>query len=177
MADSDVKQLSDIFQEILTLDEPEQADDPQRYLRSSTAHARLAPSHETQTKPEPPSPPRRSPLTQLTTVPTTAFTTVPTTALTTVPTTALTTVTTNSLTSVPVPHSTMAPPIKILPTTASVRPFSGADLDYSAREFIGQCEAVMRNASVTEPGDKIAFVKSNLQPGSMACKLIQSSMF
>ncbi len=67
--------------------------------------------------------------------------------------------------------------IKILPTTASVRPFSGADTDYSAREFIGQCEAVMRNASVTEPGDKIAFVKSNLQLGSMACKLMQSSMF
>ncbi len=35
----------------------------------------------------------------------------------------------------------------------------------------------MRNASVTEPGDKIAFVKSNLQPRSMTFKLMQSSMF
>ncbi len=73
--------------------------------------------------------------------------------------------------------STMATPIKILPTTASVRSYSGAQADYSAREFIGQCEAVMRNASVTKLGDKIVFFKSNLQPGSMACKLMQSSMF
>ncbi len=71
----------------------------------------------------------------------------------------------------------MATPIKILPTTANVRSYSGAEADYSAREFIGQCEAVMQNASVTEPSDKIAFVKSNLQPGYMACKLMQSSMF
>ncbi len=83
------------------------------------------------------------------------------------PTTTLTStaVSTTQMTQVFANISTIATLIKILPTTASVRSYSGAETDYSAREFIGQCEAVMQNASVIEPGNKITFVKSNLQPG------------
>ncbi len=53
--------------------------------------------------------------------------------------------------------------IKLLPTSASVRAFSGTDVDYSAREFIRQCEDVMTNSFVTDNGDEIAFVLSRLQ--------------
>ncbi len=50
--------------------------------------------------------------------------------------------------------------IKLLPTSVSVRAFSGTDADYSARNFIRQCEDVMTNSFVTDDGDKIAFVRS-----------------
>ena len=35
----------------------------------------------------------------------------------------------------------------------------------------------MRNSSVTDPGDKIAFLRSNLQPGSLASTIMQASVF
>ncbi len=152
-----MKELSDIFQETLSLDTNPKGAESIRVLRSGSSHHRLEIKQES-INPPPPHPPPTS------TNPATA--TLTTTA-----------VTTTQMTQPSPSISTMATPIKILPTTASVRPYSGAESDYSAREFIGQCEAVMRNASVTEPGDKIAFVKCNLQPGSMACKLMQSSMF
>ena len=59
-------------------------------------------------------------------------------------------------------------PIKLLPTSASIREFSGTDSNYSAREYIELCEMVMRNSSITEDGDKIAFIRARLQPGSLA---------
>ncbi len=46
--------------------------------------------------------------------------------------------------------------------------FSGSQNDYLGREFIGICEDVTHNSCVTEQGDKIAFVKSRLLPGSPA---------
>ncbi len=67
--------------------------------------------------------------------------------------------------------------IKLLPTSASVRAFSGTDADYSARDFIRQCNDVITNSFVTANGDKIAFVRSRLQPGSRACCLMQASAF
>jgi len=68
-------------------------------------------------------------------------------------------------------------PIKVLPTTATVREFTGTDSDYSAREFINLCEDVMANAFITEGSDKISFVRSKLQQGSRAALLMQASAF
>ena len=71
----------------------------------------------------------------------------------------------------------MAVPIKIIPTTANVVAFTGTDSEYTARKFIAQCEDVMNNSYITEPGDKISFVRSKLQPGSQAHYLMESSTF
>ncbi len=60
--------------------------------------------------------------------------------------------------------------IKLLPTSAAVRVFLGTDLDYSAQEFIRQCEDVMTNSFATDNGDKIAFLRSRIQPGSRVYK-------
>ncbi len=46
--------------------------------------------------------------------------------------------------------------IKLLPTSAAVRLFSGNQSDYSARQFILQCEDVMNNSFVSDPGDMIS---------------------
>ncbi len=48
----------------------------------------------------------------------------------------------NSMTTNPSMASTA---IKLLPTSAAVRLFSGNQSDYSARQFILQCEDVMNN--------------------------------
>ncbi len=167
MDDRDIRELSDIFHGTLSLDDPSKEDESKRSLRLDSSHYRLDPKQESIAPPKPASPPPTA-----STNTTTTTTTVPTTTTLTTAT-----VSTTQLTQAAANISTMATPIKILPTTASVRSYSGAETDYSAREFIEQCESVMRNASVTEPGVKIAFVESNLQPGSMACKLMQSSMF
>ncbi len=66
--------------------------------------------------------------------------------------------------------------IKLLPTSASVRAGLGIEVDYSAREFIRQCEDVISNSFVTDDEDIIAFVRSRLQPGSRACNLMQASL-
>jgi len=68
-------------------------------------------------------------------------------------------------------------PIKVLPTTATVREFNGTDSDYTAREFINLCEDVMANAFITEESDKISFIRSKLQQGSRAALLMQASAF
>ena len=70
-----------------------------------------------------------------------------------------------------------AKPIKLLPTSASIREFSGTDSDYSAREYVELCEMVMRNACITEDGDKIAFLRGHLQAGSLASHQMQASAF
>ena len=69
----------------------------------------------------------------------------------------------------------MANPIRIFRITAAVRPFSGDETDYSATQFVRLCEDSMVNSSVNDDADKIAFIKSHLQPGSRACSLIQAS--
>ncbi len=48
------------------------------------------------------------------------------------------------------PPQPFASTIKVLPTAASVREFTGSDPDYSAREFIHSCEDVMANSCITE---------------------------
>lgn len=68
-------------------------------------------------------------------------------------------------------------PVKLMFASASVGAFSGTDADYSARDFILQCEDVMNNFSVTDDGHKIAFVRSHLQSGSRASHLMQASAF
>lgn len=55
--------------------------------------------------------------------------------------------------------------------------FSGTEDDYTARDFILQCEDVMNYSFVSDPGDKISFVRSRLQPGSRASALMQASAF
>ncbi|XP_050719480.1 uncharacterized protein LOC127000102 [Eriocheir sinensis] len=75
-------------------------------------------------------------------------------------------------------ESTMATnSIKLLPTTASVRVFADNEPDYSARDFILQCEDVMNNSFVSEPGDKISFIRSRLKPGTEASALSYTSAF
>ncbi len=45
-------------------------------------------------------------------------------------------------------------PIKVLPTSASIRQYSGQEPDYSAIEFLSLCEDVMKGSSVTTAEDK-----------------------
>ena len=71
----------------------------------------------------------------------------------------------------------MANPTRILPNTAAVRPFSGDETDYPARQFVRLCEDAMVNSSVKDDADKIAFIRSHLQPGSHACSLMEESAF
>ena len=66
--------------------------------------------------------------------------------------------------------------IKVQPTVAEVRAFSGRDSEYSAREYIAQCEDVA-NSYVTDNADKIFFLRSRLQPGSRAAQLMRASAF
>ena len=68
-------------------------------------------------------------------------------------------------------------PIRVIPTDISIRHFTGSDSDYTARQFLDLCEASIVHSSITEDHDKIAFVKSRLQPGSRALILMQSSAF
>ncbi len=73
--------------------------------------------------------------------------------------------------------ASMANTIKLLPTSASMRAFSGSDPDSDVRKFLHLCEDVMTNSCVTDPSDKIAFVRSRLQPRTRPCKLMQASAF
>ena len=66
---------------------------------------------------------------------------------------------------------------KLLPTSASIREFSGAEPDYTAREYISLCEDVMHNSDVKDEGDKIPFVRSRLQPSSTASPMMQGTCF
>ncbi len=53
--------------------------------------------------------------------------------------------------------------IKLMPTSAAVRLFSGNQSDYRSRQFILQCEDVMNNSFVSDPADKISFGRSRLE--------------
>lgn len=39
------------------------------------------------------------------------------------------------------------------------------------------CEDVMNNSYITEPVDKISFIRSNIKPGSLAARMMQASAF
>ena len=78
--------------------------------------------------------------------------------------------------------STLAPmptqaAIKILPTRASVAPFTGEDDNYPAQKFIERCEDIMKGADCVLPGDKISFIRSNLELGSLASQSMDASAF
>ena len=81
----------------------------------------------------------------------------------------------SGVSTIPASHHTN--PIKVLPTVAEVRAFSGTDSEYSAREYIAQCEDVMANSYVTDSADKISFLQSRLQLGSRAAQLMHASAF
>ena len=66
---------------------------------------------------------------------------------------------------------------KFLPIAVSIREFTGQDSDYSAFQFLSQCEDVMRTSSITDDGDKISFVRSRLQAGSPALRAMEMSAF
>lgn len=66
---------------------------------------------------------------------------------------------------------------EFLPITVSIREFTGQDTDYSAFQFLSQCEDVMNNSNVTEDGDKISFVRSRLKAGSPALQAMEMSAF
>lgn len=69
------------------------------------------------------------------------------------------------------------PAINVLPAPVTVTAFSGTDPNYSARDFLEQCENVMANSFVSDPADKIAFVRSRLQTGSQAHFQMSASAF
>ncbi len=71
----------------------------------------------------------------------------------------------------------LPPPIKVIPTTASVRSFSGTDNDFPATEFITLCENMIKGLSIADDSDKIPFIRSRLVPGSRAINLMQSRAF
>lgn len=60
---------------------------------------------------------------------------------------------------------------------AEVKALSGSESGHTARDFILLCEDVMNYSAVSEPGDKIAYVRSRLQLGSPAAALMQTSAF
>ena len=89
------------------------------------------------------------------------------------------------ITANPTPPTTQGPvaptmlpsTVRILPTTATVRTFSGEDPSYGPHEFLALCEDVMRNSHIIQDEDKIAFVRSRLEPSSEATHLMTSTAF
>ncbi len=73
--------------------------------------------------------------------------------------------------------SMAATTIKLLPTVAVARLFSGNQSDYSPRQFILQCEDVMNNSFVSDPGEMISLVRSRLESGSAAANLMHCAAF
>ena len=71
-----------------------------------------------------------------------------------------------------------ANPIKVLQTNATVPEYTGEGMgEYQAREFIRLCEDVMKNSYITEPVEKISFIRSNIKQGSLAARMMQTSSF
>ena len=67
------------------------------------------------------------------------------------------------------------PPIPtVTVSSVSIRPYSGQEADHTAHDFIARCEHVMTVDKVITDGDKIAFFRSHLVPGSRAWCLMQS---
>ena len=67
-------------------------------------------------------------------------------------------------------------PIKVLPMTAAIPKFSNEDTSYSARDFICLCEDVMRTSSITDPVEKMSFVRLNVKEGSDVARLMQANV-
>ncbi len=74
-------------------------------------------------------------------------------------------------------HYKLVPLIKMILTTASIRPFLGTDNDFSAIYLISLCEDEMKGSSISEYADKISFVRYRFVSGPRALNLMQSSAF
>ncbi len=69
------------------------------------------------------------------------------------------------------------PPMKVLPQTYKITPFSGEDPSYNPLDFIHQCEDALTSVLVVEPKDKINFVKQQLQGNSKAFQMMRTLDF
>lgn len=63
-------------------------------------------------------------------------------------------------------------PLWVIPTDVSIRQFSVTNTGYTARQFLDVSESAITNLFITEDHDKIAFIRSLLQPGSRALFLM-----
>ena len=82
----------------------------------------------------------------------------------------------NSPSSIPASGNTQVP-LKVLPTEASVRRYTGQEEGYTARAYLKACEDVMRHIGTTDPAEKISFVRARIAPNSKAERLLQSVGF
>lgn len=97
-----------------------------------------------------------------------------TTSTATTPTSSISQPQTSMSTQASSQHGAVFPStVRVLPTAASIKPFSGNDADYTASQYLIICEDVMRNSDIYRPGDMIAFVRSRVQPGTRAMTLLQ----
>ena len=78
--------------------------------------------------------------------------------------------------STPSTSTPLPPTIRLLHQAPSFQPYSGDD-SFTALTFLQSCEDAMRNSNVTNDADKIAFVRSNLKPNSLASDMMQASAF
>ena len=69
------------------------------------------------------------------------------------------------------------PMLKILPTISHIEPFTGKEDNRTAQSFIRVCETSMVNTGVSDPHDKIAFLKHNLKVGSYAHQALTNEAF
>ena len=67
--------------------------------------------------------------------------------------------------------------VTILPSRLEIAPFTGTDVNYSARKFIECCENLMTAGTCPTDRDKIRFIKSYIQFGSEAANAMDSSAF
>ena len=104
--------------------------------------------------------------------------TLTTTTVTTTTTTTTPSTTVPSVSSTAFQNPVLTPTFKLLHHDPSIQKFSGDDISlYSPLQFLQQCEDSIRNSNITSGVDKISFVRSQLQPGSIAADLMSASAF
>ena len=121
-----------------------------------------------------------TPSTTATTMTTTTTTTTTPSTTTTTMTTATTTTTTTTTPATVSPLSTTlyTPTFKLLHHDPSIQKFGGEDISqYTPLQFLQSCEDSMCNSNIHTGVDKISFVRSQLQPGSIAADLMSASDF
>ena len=86
----------------------------------------------------------------------------------------MTTTNTSSITNPTLPQNTT---FKLLPTSVSIRKFSGSELGYIVRDCISLCEDVMKYSVISDGDDQISFVRVRLQPASRASHIMEANSF
>ncbi len=76
----------------------------------------------------------------------------------------------------PAPQAPL-PPMKVLPQTYKVTPFSSSDPSYHALDFLTQCEDAFELVLALDPKDKINFVRQQLECNSRAFNMQKSLDF